>query len=979
MAHEPFVVEGMRADVDRTGGKMALMTEEEEPAIVSSRLKDEVLEQKRLQRQKELLKKKKAERRAHAKQRKKQIEPQVDDESALGKVPPETAEMRQRDDVSEEYQKSAAEMAGSEHFPEQSSTTDGGVSIERAQLGREEATTTNQTSRVDESGSGITPNVAAALHEEKFQVQLPNTEAYKGNIDSVDPFAVVGVDHQELPTSYSIQDEAMIDIQRESTLSTPSQFFGQEADSIPIEIRPKKVKKRKPARDPDAAAVTIQTAFKHTLLRKTRKTLKKAKSLIRHSSKVLAEELFVQDPVEEVVVAEPVPHQLPFIPPLALGQLQRSSFRSEPLVDHPIAPPDNGDDDDDDGDEETAPSGASSEDDASTRAMSDISSPSSSSSESDSSKRRRQRQKRLVSKTRKRNEPQSSSSEYEDDSDDPAMVPVSGPSAGLLPSTYTGSQTQSQKQLKTRPRYGDVHHYMATRIQAQVRGRRGRSIAMQRLRDYEREIREEAMRELKEEASVRIQARMKGYLLRKRLNVEIQTSRTESTALHQTTKTKKRVATRLKSNSVLPHRDVSSTTLFANADSPIPTGDDEVPIWPTEFNLEPTEGWEELNSVATTNGDLTTHVEFLSKGQLRVFCGTWNLHAKKPEDDLRLWIALNRYHIIAVGTEECVHSIAKSVVFTSKKQWETQLKETLGEEYVLVASHSLTAIHNVVFVHESVLPLLHSIQSDAVATGIGNQLGNKGGIGIAFSVGHTSFAFINSHFDAHQHNVAKRNANFHRINQELKLYPVKTIGTPAGTPEGLGKTTSSRFSTSAVSSPNDLTRGSSTTSLKVAVSSTFDRVFWYGDLNYRINGTRRMIDRLLLLNQHAVLRFNDQLQLEMAKGHVFPHFREGPLHFRPTYKFDKRSNVYDSSTKQRIPSWTDRILYLTNEKPHDIEILSYRSEMSFQSSDHRPVGAVFRVAFTPPPSTQHTDHAFARILARGYQSTQLKSEVCVLS
>ncbi|KAG7389143.1 inositol polyphosphate 5-phosphatase [Phytophthora boehmeriae] len=132
---------------------------------------------------------------------------------------------------------------------------------------------------------------------------------------------------------------------------------------------------------------------------------------------------------------------------------------------------------------------------------------------------------------------------------------------------------------------------------------------------------------------------------------------------------------------------------------------------------------------------------------------------------------------------------------------------------------------------------------------------------------------------------------------------------------------------------------------KRTVSERFDRVFWFGDLNYRINGTRRMVDMLLMKNQHEVLCANDQLQREMKAGNVFNHFREGQLLFRPTYKFDKRSDVYDSSPKQRIPSWTDRVLYLSNDKMHDVELLSYRSQANFRTSDHRPVCAVFQVNF----------------------------------
>ena len=39
-------------------------------------------------------------------------------------------------------------------------------------------------------------------------------------------------------------------------------------------------------------------------------------------------------------------------------------------------------------------------------------------------------------------------------------------------------------------------------------------------------------------------------------------------------------------------------------------------------------------------------------------------------------------------------------------------------------------------------------------------------------------------------------------------------------------------------------------------------------------------------------------------GHVFQGFSEQPIKFPPTYKFDINSDIYDSSEKQRVPSWT---------------------------------------------------------------------------
>jgi hypothetical protein len=70
-------------------------------------------------------------------------------------------------------------------------------------------------------------------------------------------------------------------------------------------------------------------------------------------------------------------------------------------------------------------------------------------------------------------------------------------------------------------------------------------------------------------------------------------------------------------------------------------------------------------------------------------------------------------------------------------------------------------------------------------------------------------------------------------------------------------------------------------------------------------------------------------------------FREGPLNFDPTYKYDDHSNVYDTSQKHRIPAWCDRILFEKSERcKGQFTLLGYsRKESLF--SDHRPVYAIF--------------------------------------
>ena len=69
-------------------------------------------------------------------------------------------------------------------------------------------------------------------------------------------------------------------------------------------------------------------------------------------------------------------------------------------------------------------------------------------------------------------------------------------------------------------------------------------------------------------------------------------------------------------------------------------------------------------------------------------------------------------------------------------------------------AHTLAAIHIVCFVRLGLLAQVGDVQTAAVATGIANTLGNKGGVALRCSVGTSSLLFINSHLTAHQHAVA---------------------------------------------------------------------------------------------------------------------------------------------------------------------------------------------------------------------------------
>jgi len=112
--------------------------------------------------------------------------------------------------------------------------------------------------------------------------------------------------------------------------------------------------------------------------------------------------------------------------------------------------------------------------------------------------------------------------------------------------------------------------------------------------------------------------------------------------------------------------------------------------------------------------------------------------------------------------------------------------------------------------------------------------------------------------------------------------------------------------------------------------------FLLGDMNWRIDQSYESAVYLANQNKLADLRPHDQLLKYRSQKPLINRFKEGPLLFKPTYKYDEDCDVYDSGKKMRVPSWTDRILY----KP-DQCLLKYYNRREHRFSDHRPVLAIF--------------------------------------
>ncbi len=124
-------------------------------------------------------------------------------------------------------------------------------------------------------------------------------------------------------------------------------------------------------------------------------------------------------------------------------------------------------------------------------------------------------------------------------------------------------------------------------------------------------------------------------------------------------------------------------------------------------------------------------------------------------------------------------------------------------------------------------------------------------------------------------------------------------------------------------------------------------MFWGGDLNYRIDMPRQeVLDTISASNfsllwvrfPNLQLKQHDQLNKQKVENpsHGLWSFKEQPLDFAPTFKYNRNSNQYDTSEKMRIPAYCDRILYRGSRIiPHTYQRLECKM------SDHRPVSATF--------------------------------------
>jgi len=346
-------------------------------------------------------------------------------------------------------------------------------------------------------------------------------------------------------------------------------------------------------------------------------------------------------------------------------------------------------------------------------------------------------------------------------------------------------------------------------------------------------------------------------------------------------------------------------------------------------------------------------------------------------DNIGIYVLGLQEIVDLASTKEYIGKVYTDSGPTNK--WRKALTDAIPEGYGLVSEQQLSGLLLLIYASPAVYPTITSVSTVTVGTGIMGYLGNKGAVTTRILLGETTrLVFVNSHLASgtDSANLERRCWDVSQILQRTRFDPINRGGVLDDSQEGIGDE---------------------------------DFAFWFGDLNFRLEGLpgddiRRLLmlhtkgeydvgqssrnkieEELSEMDSPVIIRGpdsddedtqNDFLQtgrafdggyqsstdlpdpddfvqdpsqdpasLQATLDSLLPHdqlrhvqkkkkafhdgWREGPITFLPTYKYDVGSmGLFDSSDKKRSPSWCDRILFRTRTDKENYDSINKEEQVA---------------------------------------------------
>uniref|UniRef100_H3AMU7 phosphoinositide 5-phosphatase n=1 Tax=Latimeria chalumnae TaxID=7897 RepID=H3AMU7_LATCH len=290
--------------------------------------------------------------------------------------------------------------------------------------------------------------------------------------------------------------------------------------------------------------------------------------------------------------------------------------------------------------------------------------------------------------------------------------------------------------------------------------------------------------------------------------------------------------------------------------------------------------------------------DYVNPQNFRFFIGTWNVNGQSPDSDLKPWLDCDPEppDVYCIGFQELDLSTEAFFYFDSPKEqeWVTAVERHLHRKakYKRVRLIRLVGMMLVIFTKKEHRVYIKEVIAESVGTGIMGKL-------VRYQNYFTSLLnFFYFLFCMSTLYGGIQCRSYSEIIKQMGYLPVSRNQTE--------------------------------------ISFCWDHVFPPG---FVIHHEKNRVSFILTYNIFFFLFFYPQLNMQRNLRNSFADFMEGEIKFKPTYKYDPKTDQWDSSGKCRVPAWCDRVLW----RGTDVQQLQYRSHMELKTSDHKPVSALFQV------------------------------------